>query len=79
MEQVCYDEMGISMTIAPPAVAEAFERVASNRAEERRRWAFGQAMGFATMKRSEPTLSELESWTGRFLRYTETGSFGDPA
>lgn len=78
MEQVCYDEMGISMTIAPPAVAEAFERVASNRAEERRRWAFGQAMGFATMKRSEPTLSEVESWALRFTKFAETGSFGAP-
>lgn len=77
MTEVCYDEMGAS---APLGGTEGMiDRAPSISQEERRRWAFGQAMGFATMKRSEPTLSELESWTDRFLRYTETGRFGEPA
>lgn len=77
MTEVCYDEMGAS---APLGMKEGMtDQVPSISQEERRRWAFGQAMGFATMKRSQPTLSEVESWTYRFAKYAETGSFGAPA
>lgn len=77
MTEVCYDEMGAA---APLGGTEGkIDRAPSISQEERRRWAFGQAMGFATMKRSQPTLSEVESWTYRFAKYAETGSFGDPA